>query len=203
MELYYVPGACSLATHIVLEWIGKPYTTHKLSHDELKTDAYLKINPAGAVPALVLDGWVLIQNAAILNYLADCYPDARLAGDGTPKGRAEINRWFGLLNSDMHPAFKPLFGATAYLSDDTVVEKTKAHAKQILRTRFKRVNGQLESHDWLAGTRSYADPYLFVMVRWARMVDINIADLRGLERFLQRMQGDPGVAQALKDEQLV
>lgn len=204
MELYYMPGACSLATHIALEWIGKPYTTRKLSHNELKTNAYLKINPAGAVPSLVIDDWILTQNAAILNYLADSYPDARLGGDGTLKGRAEVNRWFGLLNSDMHPAFKPLFGATGYLGDDAAaVEKTKAHAKQTLRTLFERLNGQIESHDWLAGARSYADPYLFVMVRWAGAMNIDITDLGGLERFSQRMQEDPGVAKALKDEQLV
>lgn len=51
MEPYYMPGACSLTTHIVLEWIGKPYDTHRLSHDELKTNAYLSISPAGAVSA--------------------------------------------------------------------------------------------------------------------------------------------------------
>src|SRR5699024_1727233 len=94
MKLYYMPGACSLATHIVLEWIGVPYTTQRLSHDELKQDAFLAVNPAGAVPALDIDGWVLTQNAAILGYLAESHPDAGLAGDGSPRGHAEVNRWF-------------------------------------------------------------------------------------------------------------
>lgn len=71
MKLYYMPGACSLGDHIVLEWIGTPYETQKLSRDELKQNAYLHINPAGAVPALDVGGWILTQNAATLNYLAD------------------------------------------------------------------------------------------------------------------------------------
>lgn len=74
MKLYYMPGACSLASHIVLEWIGKPYTTHKLSRDELKGAEFLKVNPLGAVPALDDDGFILTQNVAILEYLAEQAP---------------------------------------------------------------------------------------------------------------------------------
>ncbi len=201
MKLYYMPGACSLATHIVLEWIGVPYETQRLSHGELKTDAYLSVNPAGAVPALALDGWILTQNAAILNYLADSYPAAALGGDGA-KGRAEVNRWLGFVNSDMHPAFKPLFGATAYLADDAVIEKTRTHARQALRSLFERANAQLKGRDWITGTRSVADPYLFVMVRWARMMEVDLAGLTEVERFHQRMHGNPAVYKALKDEGL-
>lgn len=69
MKLYYMAGACSLAAHIVLEWIGKPYETHALSREALKEPAFLKINPLGAVPALTEGDWALTQNAAILGQL--------------------------------------------------------------------------------------------------------------------------------------
>ncbi|MDQ3230150.1 MAG: glutathione S-transferase N-terminal domain-containing protein, partial [Pseudomonadota bacterium] len=66
MKLYYSPGACSLADHIALEWIGKPYEAERLSKEQRKSPEYLRINPAGAVPALQEGDWVLTQNAAIL-----------------------------------------------------------------------------------------------------------------------------------------
>lgn len=202
MKLYYMPGACSLATHIVLEWIGVPYETHRLSHADLKKPDYLKVNPMGAVPSLALDGWVLTQNTAILNYLADSYPAAKLGGDGTPAGRAEVNRWLGFVCSDMHPAFKPLFGATAYLEDAAAVEKTKVYARETIQRMFRTANSQLQGHDWIAGTRSITDPYLYVMARWARVQKIDISDCPAVERFFEKMQADAGVARALAAEGL-
>ncbi len=76
MKLYYMPGACSLADHIVLEWTGKPYETQMLSREALKGPEFLKINPLGAVPALVDGDLVLTQNTAILEYLAESVPEA-------------------------------------------------------------------------------------------------------------------------------
>jgi glutathione S-transferase len=202
MKLYYSPGACSLADHIALEWIGQPYEAIRMSREDRKTPAYLKINPAGAVPALEQDGWVLTQNAAILNYLADSFPQAGLGGDGTPKGRAEVNKWLALVNSDMHPAFHPLFGSTAYLGDAAMVEKSKDAARAKLRGLFERVDAQLAGRDWVAGTRSIADPYLYVVSRWAKAQGIDLAGLDNLARFVAGMEADPAVQKVLKDEDL-
>lgn len=202
MKLYYLPGACSLASHILLEWLGAAYDTHKLSHDQLKAPDYLQVNPAGAVPALALDDRVLTQNAAILPYLAASHGATQLLGT-TPLERAEVNHWLGVVNSDMHPAFKPLFGATGYLGDDTTIEQTKAHAKQTLRPLFERVERRLQTRDWIAGSRSIADPYFYVMVRWAHMMGIDISDLQGIQRFEQRMENDSAVRKALADEGLI
>lgn len=200
VKLYYMSGACSLATHIVLEWVGAAYELQRLSHDELKQDAFLRVNPAGAVPTLDIDGWILTQNAAILNYLAETHPDAQLLGDGTTANRAEVNRWFGMANSDLHPAFKPLFGATGYLDNDAAIEATKARAKQTIRTLLTRADAQLRDNDWIAGSRSIADPYWYVMTRWAKMLAIDTADLDGITRFAQRMDADAAVRKALQDE---
>lgn len=203
MKLYYMPGACPLATHITLEWIGKPYETHKLSHDELKQPEYLTINPSGAVPALEVDGRYLTQNVSILNYLADANPGAELNGDGSPQDRAAVNRWLGIINSDMHPVFKTLFGATRYLDDDAAIEKTKQNAKTILRAHFELLDTQLDGQDWLAGFRSVADPYLYVLLRWAGGMQIDLSGLGNLDRFTGQMEADEGVKGALADEGLV
>lgn len=203
MKLYYMPGACSLATHIVLEWTGATYETKKLGHGELKVDAYLRINPQGMVPALELDdGTVLTQNAATLGYLADTHPEAKLYGDGTRKGRAEVHHWLGLVNSDLHPAFKPLFGATAYLGDEAAIEKTRQNARKVVRRLFELVDRQFQGRDFIAGTRSIADAYLFVLAGWTKKVGIDLSDLAGITRFEQRMRADSAVQKALKAEGL-
>ena len=202
MKLYYSPGACSLADPIGLEWAGKPYEAVAVSRDERKSPAFLELNPAGAVPVLDDDGWVLTQNTAILNYIADTSPEADLTGDGTPRSRAEVSKWLALVNSDIHPAFVPFFGATAYLEDAAMIEKTKDAARTRLRGLFERVDGQLANHDWIAGSRSIADPYLYVVTRWAKGQGLDIGDLGNLERHFQRMQADAGVQAALKQEGL-
>jgi glutathione S-transferase len=202
MKLYYSTGACSLTDHIVLEWIGKPYETQKVSREERAAPAFKKINPAGAVPVLENDGWVLTQNVAILNYLADSFPEAKLGGDGTPKSRAEINRWLAFVNSDMHPAFKPLFGSLAYLEDEAVIARAKANAKTTLRALFERANAQLAGRDWIAGSRSIADPYLYVTLRWAKGQEVDLSGLDNLAGFVARMEADAAVQKVLKDEGL-
>lgn len=203
MKLYYSPGACSLADHIVLEWIGKPYEAVRVTREDRYKPEYLAINPAGAVPALEHDGWVLTQNAAILNYLADLHPEAGLGGDGSAKGRAEVNKWLAFANSDVHPAFHPIFGSTAYLEDAALIDKSKDAARAKVRTLYERANEQLKSRDWIAGdARSIADPYLYVTYRWARGTGVDLSGLDHLAAFAARVEADPAVQKVLKDEGL-
>ena len=202
MKLYYSPGACSLSDHIVLEWIGQPYEAVRLSREQRQTPEYLAINPAGAVPAFEEDGWVLTQNAAILNYLADRFPEARLGGDGSLRGRADVNKWLAMANADIHPAFHPLFGAPAYLEDPVLIERSKQAAREKLRVLFERVDRQLAGRDWITGSRSIADPYLFVVTRWALAMEVDLSGLDNLHRFFDHMLADPGVQRALQQEGL-
>jgi glutathione S-transferase len=202
MKLYSFSGSCGLATNIVLAWSGKPYQVQLFEKDDLTTPEMRKLNPVGKVPILDENGWILYENGAVLNYLADKFPEAKLAGDGTPKGRAEVNRWLAVINSDVHPAFKPLFGTTNYLGDLAAIEKTHAQARKELRRLFELFDSQLSKRDWLAGSRSIADPYLFVTLRWAHAVKIDLAGLENLKKFEQRMRADAGVQKALKDENL-
>lgn len=202
MKLYYSPGTCSLADHIVLEWIGKPYETVEVTREARKQPEFLAINPAGAVPAFEHDGWLLTQNSAILNYLADLHPESGLGGDGTAKSRAEVNKWIAFSNSDVHPAFHPLFGSTAYLEDPALIDKTKAAARAKVRTLFERADAHLAGKDWLANKRSVADPYLYVTYRWARATGVDLSGLDNLSRFAMQIESDPAVQKVLKDEGL-
>ena len=201
MKLYYLPGACSMADHIVLEWIGKPYETQQVARDALRSPDYLKLNPAGAVPVLVDDdGWALTENVAILNYLMDRFPEAKLDGNGTPRERAEVNRWLCFLNSDVHPAFKPLFGPQRFIADESQHANLQDMARQRLRGHFERLNAQLADREWLTGHRSVADAYLFVVLRWARGKQVDLSGFDHLDAFGARMHADPGVKAAMQAE---
>ncbi|MBN6112176.1 glutathione binding-like protein [Xanthomonas bonasiae] len=201
MKLYAKPGACSLADHIALRWAELPFELEVLDAASMKAPAYLAINPAGAVPVLQVDEWVLTQNSAILNYIADSAPAAQLAGDGSARSRAEVQRWLAFLNADLHPAFHPLFGSTRYLEDAAVIARTQEHARERLRTLYARVDAQLATQQWLAGTqRSIADAYLFVTLRWAQALKIELG--ANLQDFFARMAADPQVQAALQAEGL-
>lgn len=202
MKLYSFSGSCGLATNIVLAWIGQPYDVQIIQKEDLAAPDMRKLNPVGKVPILDDDGWVLYENAAILNYLVEKFPDSKLNGDGTPRGRAEVNRWLAVINSDVHPSYKPLFGATAYLEDDSAIARTKTHAREQLGAYFEVLDAHLAQQDWLAGTRSIADPYLFVTLLWTGFVDVDISGFDNLKQFRQRMQADDGVQRALREQKL-
>lgn len=202
MKLYTKPGACSTADHIALEWTGQPFEYEILDKDSMKAPAYLAINPTGAVPAVVDGDFVLTQNAAIMGYIADSYPEAGLAGDGSARQRGEAARWLAFVNSDLHPAFKPLFGPGAFIGDESQFEAVKATARKRIRSQFEIADRQLAGKQWLAGFRSFADPYLYITLRWADGLGIDLGGLANLAAFKQRMEADPGVQKALKDEGL-
>jgi glutathione S-transferase len=202
LKLHYLPGACSLADHIVLEWIGQPYETSLVPRGEPRTPAFLAMSPSGQVPVLEEDGWSLTENVAILNYLADRFPASGLGGDGTPRGRAEVNRWLAFLNSDVHPAFKPLFAPQRFVGDESRYADLQQRARTRLRSLFERLDAQLDGRDWLAGARSIADPYLFVVLRWAAAKGVDLAGLDRLAAFSARLREDAGVKAAMQAEGL-
>lgn len=203
MKLYYMPGACSLAAHIVLEWIGQPYDTRKLARDELKQPEFLQINPLGAVPALVDGDLALTQNAAILEYLAEQAPQLKLLGDGSARSRAEVRRWLGFINSDLHRTFSLVFGAQRFLSGEAAQDELRASAAAMLSKQFGLLDRQLAGQGYLAGAApSIADPYLYVVTRWARAKNIDLSGMDNLAAFFDRMERDPGVQAALKAEGL-
>ncbi len=203
MKLYYMPGACSLASHIVLEWIGQPYETHRLSRDELKAPEFLKINPLGAVPALSDGAWVMTQNSAILEYLAETAPKNQLLGKDDPRSRAEVRRWLGFINSDIHKTFSMLFGAARFLAEEPAQKELAASASALLTKLFAQVDAQLAGKDYLVGAApSIADAYLYVVLRWAHGKEINLTGQNNLAAFFARMEGNAGVQAALKAEGL-
>ncbi|MCQ9616327.1 glutathione S-transferase N-terminal domain-containing protein [Paenalcaligenes niemegkensis] len=201
MKLYYLPGACPLASHIVLAWTGKSYSLQSVSRTELKESAFLALNPLGAVPVLVDGDLVLTQSSAILEYLAEIAPEAALIGD-TPAERAETRRWLALINADIHRNFGMIFGVQGYAQSESAQAELKSNAAKKLRSFFKIVDQQLEAKDWLTGTRSIADPYLYTVLRWANALKIDLSGFDNLRRFSATIEKDAGVQKALGEQGL-
>lgn len=196
-----------MADHIALHWTGQPFEVQVMDAPSMKEPAFLAINPSGAVPAITdatEDGelFVLTQNAAIMGYIADSAPAAKLVGDGSAQQRALATKWLAFCNSDLHPSFSPLFGPGAFSEDPADHDAIKAAARKRIRKNFETANAALEGKQWLAGFRSVADPYLYVTLRWADAMKIDLADLPNLTTFKQRMQDDAGVQATLKAEGL-
>ena len=200
MKLYYAPGACSLASHIVACEADIPL---ELEKDEIKTKKtrggvdFLSINPKGYVPALELDdGGILTEGPAILQFLADLRPAAHLAPANGTLERYRLLEWLAFINSEIHKTYGPLFSPQ---TPSTVREERI----ETLKKRFAFVDRSLDGNAFLLGSQfSVADAYLFVMLGWTDFLKIDISALKNLQAFRSRVAGREGVQKALKEEGL-
>ncbi len=200
MKLYGLPGACSLVDHIALTWTGTPFEYFAVPRDQLKVVPFINISPLGAVPALEDDGFALTQNVAILEYLDEKFPTAKLFGGDTPKARAEARKWLAFLNADLHKTFSLVFGPARWVEGETAQANLAANATARLLEMFAIVNKRLENREWLSEARSVADAYLFVVMRWAAGKKIDLSQMSNLQAHFKRMQQDPAVVSALAAE---
>lgn len=202
MKLYYSPGACSLASHIVLREIGGHFDIEKVDLASKTTETgadFSAINAKGYVPAIELaPGQHLTEGAAILQYLADLHPASGLAPVGGTMERARINEWLTFINSELHKGFSPLFKPD---STEAVQEAAKAQ----LAKRFAYVESQLaDGRAYLTGANfSVADAYLFTIVNWANFKAISLAIYPKLSAFQARVAARPAVQAALGAEGLL
>ncbi len=202
MKLYYFPGSCALAPHIVLEWLGAEFAPVRIEKGDPE---YLEINPLGVVPALEHDGRLYTQADAILHWLAESNPDANLGGDGTPASNYELNQWMAFLTGDLHPAFFPFFNTQRYTTstDEDQLAAVKAAAQQRVAGYYDHLDAHLRERDFLVGERrSIADAYAIPMLRWGRLLDKPLGSYAGLADYLARWESDAGVRRALKTQGL-
>jgi glutathione S-transferase len=194
MKLYYSPGACSLAAHIVAIEGGLDVALEKVDLKTHRTESgvnFMTINAKDYVPALALeDGALLTENTAILPYLGD--RTGLMPPDGMARYR--VLEWLGYITSELHKAFTPLFhGGSEH-------EKTEAREQILLRLGF--IEDALTG-DWLMGDQfSVADPYLFVILRWSRTLHLDLSSMPHLLAFKARMETRPAVQKALAEEGL-
>jgi glutathione S-transferase len=200
MKLYYMTGACSMASLISLYESGAKFETAAVDRKTRKTSDgldYDQVNSKGYVPALRLDdGQVLTENVAVLLYIADRNPAAKLAPAAGTLERYRLLEWLAFVNSEVHKNFTPLFYPTAS-------EDTKQFARGNLIKRLDWLNTALGSKHFLTGdTFTVADAYLFVVLGWSGHVAIDLGQWPNLKRFRADLQSRPAVKSALKAEGL-
>lgn len=201
MKLYYLPGACSLASHIALREAGASFDLDKLDNASKKTAAgedFLAINPKGYVPALSLDdNEVLTEGAAILQYIADRHPEAGLAPAAGTLARTRLQENLNFIAAELHKAFTPLF-------NPALSEAEKEAAKTRIGQKLDQIERQLaDGRSYLLGeTFTVADAYLFVVTNWTKMFGITLDAWPKLSAFMARVGARNSVQQALKAEGL-
>jgi len=201
MKLFYAPGACSLSPHIVSREAGIPVELQKVDLKAKKYDGgadYTKINAKGYVPALQLDsGQVLTEGPAIVQYLADQKPDARLAPKLGSFERYQLQEWLNFIGTELHKGFSPLF-------KPNTPDEYKRIAKENLATRIDWLDKQLDGRDFLMGKNfSVADAYAFTILSWSKPLQIDLSKWPNVTAYLARVGARPRVQEALKAEGLV
>ncbi|MCC2971013.1 glutathione transferase GstA [Massilia sp. IC2-476] len=200
MKLYYAPGACSLASHIVLREAGLDFTLDKVDTNSKRTAEgkdFLTISPHGYVPALEIEpGLVLTEGPAILQLLADKAPGAQLAPGAGTLARYQLQSWLNFITSEIHKGFSPLF-------KPEMPAEAKALFVEQLGKRFDVLERHLAQNDYLVGERySIADAYLYVTTNWAAYLGISLDRWTALNAFRARVAARPAVQAALAAEGL-
>jgi glutathione S-transferase len=201
MQLYFGPLACSMATRIALLEAGadrESDATFTYVDTRAKRTAegedYLAINPLGTVPALRLeDGTLVLENQAILQYVADRYPAAALA---PPAGieRTRLQQWLSFVATELHKAvFIPLLTSAA-------PEGAKAWARQLAPARFAVLERHLAGREFLLDRFTVADAYLATVLNWGRAAGIDYAEWPAVKDYFSRMLKRASVAKALAEE---
>ncbi|MGE0006446.1 MAG: glutathione transferase GstA [Parvibaculaceae bacterium] len=202
MKLYYSPGACSLAPHIVAREAGLPLDLTKVdltSHKLEDGTNYYDVNPRGYVPALRLEeGEPLLTEANIVvQYLADRKPEAGLMPKAGSTERYRAQQWLAFIATELHKNFSWLW------YKDTPAE-TKAVVKDKLDKRFAELDGHLKNNDYILGKSfSAADAYAFTILNWVNVLGMNFKKYPNLQAFMDRVAARPKVQEALKAEGLV
>ncbi|CAD5108408.1 glutathione S-transferase N-terminal domain-containing protein [Zestomonas carbonaria] len=203
--LFISPGACSLASHVVLRELALPIQVERVA---LRTpDSPIRqINPLGRVPALQLDdGTVLTENSAILPYLADQVPDTPLFAPAGSVERAQIQGWLGYLASEVHTAaFRPLNRPERYSADESAHPGIRAQAQVQLLQAFEHIERRLDGRQWLVADRyTLADAYLGVFASWITRIGGPFNELRNVQRLREQWLQRPAVRSALQAEGLL
>ena len=204
MKLYYSPGSCALGIHVLLEEIGAPFETRRISFAEREqmSAAYLAINPKAKVPALQRDdGSVLTEFQAIALYLALTHPEKRLMPEDA-EGKARMMEAMDYVVGTIHAAgFRRLFRTAEFASREADHDAVKARGLEIVNAGFALIDHDLAGKEWVVGPFSLADAALFYPCFWAAArLDIPLPP--NVRAHYQRMAARPAVGRALKNEGL-
>jgi len=205
LTLYFSPGACSLASHIGLEESGAPYEAKPilLAKQQQRTDNYLKINPRGKVPSLDADGKILVENTAILTYLARRFPEKKLmASDPVEEARGIATMcWF---SSIVHPSFQRCMRPERFADSEAAHAAVKENGRKSFWANCQEINSMIDGHDWIMGRDfTVVDGYALVFYGWGLRGGFPMKELGAYTAWQERMMNRPTVRKTVESEQSV
>ena len=202
MKLYYAPGACSLATHILMREAGLPVELEKVDIRNKSTEHgedWMSLNPKGYVPALRMDdGEVLTENLVIHGYIADLKPETKLAPAHGTKARLRQDELAVYVSTEIHKTYGAMF-------NPAITDDARKGAVDRLNMRYKLIEQLLsDGRTYLTGEQfSTVDAYLFTVTNWANMLKIDLSAFPKLLAYQQRVASRPAVQASLVAEGLV
>jgi glutathione S-transferase len=199
MKLFYSPGVCSLAVHIVLREAGYVFELEKVDlHTKMTSQGedFMKISAKGTVPFLQLDdGSGLSEGSVINQFLADTCPESHLVPAAGSIERVRLNEWMNFIATELHKSFHALFHDTG--------DQAKSLYRDLIREKLAYVVSELGDKPYLMGSRfTIADAYLYTVVTWLRPTGIDLSGLALLKAYAQRIETRPSVRDARLAERL-
>lgn len=199
MKLYYAPGTCARACWIALEWANADYTVENVDYS---SPEYKKVNPLGMVPALDIGGKrAMTEAGAILNYIADRYPESDLGSLPGIENELEFNETMSFLTGDVHPAYWPLFFPQRFttLTDEKSLEAAKEASYPRIDKVLKHLDDLIGDTDHVyQGKRTVADPYAFILTQWSVNTPKSWKEYPNVKRFMEKMYEDEAVKKVLE-----
>lgn len=205
LTLYFSPGACSLASHIGLEETGAPYEAKPtlLAKGEQKTEAYLKINPRGKVPALSVDGKIITENTAILTYLARRFAEKKLM-PSDPVEEARCIATMAWFSNIVHPSYQRYMRPERFAEGEAAQATVKETGRKSFWANCQEIDSMLQGKDWIMGSQyTLADAYALVFYGWGVRGGFPMNQLSAYTAWQDRMVKRPTVRKILETEQNV
>ncbi|HZH42650.1 MAG TPA: glutathione binding-like protein [Lysobacter sp.] len=207
LTLFYSPGACSLAPHVLLEEVGATFDTVRVPVREganLRPE-YLAINPRGRLPALRIGDEVLTENPAVLTWIAFAHPQAALL---PPAGSVEFGRaleWLAWLTSSVHIAYAQLWRPARFVgpgAPPAVESPVQNHGRTLIEQYYAEIESRLEGRDYAVGDRfGVADANLLPFYRWGGLIGIDMRrEFPHWTAHVERMLERPAVRRVIERE---
>ena len=203
MILYYAPHTCSLASHIALEHAGARYELRRIDFgaNEQRAPEYLKLNPKARVPALVTERGILTETPAMLVFIAQSFPAAKLAPLEDPFALAEVQAFNSYLCSTVHIAHAHRMRGYRWADEPAAIEAMKRKVPQSVGEAFELIEREMLRGPWVMGEAyTVCDMYLFTLAQWLEADGVDLARIPRVAEHRRRMAGNPVVARAIAAE---
>jgi glutathione S-transferase len=203
IKLYYAPHTCALASHIALEDAGAEYETVRLSFakEEQRKPEYLAINPKGRAPAMVTERGILTETPAILAFIAQSFPKARLAPLEDPFLFAEVQAFNSYLCSTVHVAHAHRMRGYRWADDPAAIAAMQRKVPESVAACFQMIEDKMFKGPWVMGeTYTICDPYLFTIAQWMEQDSVDPSRFPKIKDHRERMAERPTVKMAIAEE---